>query len=77
MRIFFSKHALERMKERWISIDEVEFALAAPDVIRPGQPGTTVVERSLREGHTLRVFVKGGYLVGAKAIIITVAWKER
>ena len=61
---------------RRISIDQVEAVLTLPEVIRPGDSGTTIVERQLEHGRTLKVYVKGRYLVGAKAIIITAAWKE-
>jgi hypothetical protein len=77
MKLFVSRHAIERMELRQITLEQIEEALSNPDTIRPGHVGSTVVQKVLASGEELKVVVRGRYLVGAKAIIITVAWRGR
>ncbi|MSV76478.1 MAG: DUF4258 domain-containing protein [Actinobacteria bacterium] len=77
VQIIFSRHCIQRMQERNVSLIQVEQVLASPQVIREGSSGSVVLESSLAPGSRLKVFVKGGYPLGSRVIIITVAWSER
>jgi hypothetical protein len=55
--VTFSKHARERMEERFISRQQVEQALFQPDTVRL-EKGVLIAERKTTAGNTIRVVYK-------------------
>ena len=41
MQFIFTKHALQRLKERQFSQEQASFALSSPDKIKPGKKNNT------------------------------------
>ena len=71
MAIHYSKHALARLAERRVSIEDVAYVLDAPDAVSEGYGGRLLAERSLR-GRRLRVIYTA---VEDEITVITVYWK--
>jgi hypothetical protein len=70
MRIKFTKHALERMRVRNISKEEVIYTLNNPDKELNDSFGNKIAHK-LKENYLLRVF----YNVERKSKIIITAYK--
>ena len=67
MKVEFIEHALERMKERSITEEEVIKAISEPDYVGKGYGGREVAQK-LIDGKLLRVVYKRH---GDKIIVIT------
>ncbi len=67
MKIKFIEHALERMKERGITKDEVINAISKPDYVEKGYGGREVAQK-LIDGKLLRVIYERH---GDEIIVIT------
>ncbi len=72
MKIFWTDHALERLSERSINQDEVEYALERAKVVLPGKnPGTSRVIVDIAFGRKLCVVYKDH---PERRVIITTYW---
>lgn len=70
MKIKFIEHALERIKERGITKDEVIDAISEPDYVGKGYGGREVAQK-LTDGKLLRVI----YEKHGDEIIVITAYK--
>jgi hypothetical protein len=70
---FITDHARQRMKERNISIKDLEVSLEFPDISYKGKRGEINVIKEIKKGKTIRVVY---VWEGKKKIIITAMQKE-
>ena len=58
MEIVYSRHALQRMRRRRISRDEVELTIQAPQVRHPGEGENVFVLRRNVSGRFIKVVIE-------------------
>ncbi len=68
----FTKHALQRLKERAISVDQAESVLRNPSQTIPGKKPNTV--KFIRELNGRNTQLVGTYLADQKKWLIVSAW---
>ena len=74
MKITLLPHAIQRMRLRHVSEDEVHQTVEDPDRAWPGKLGRTIAERDY-EAHTTRVIYNAGK---DEAVVVTVIrWRSR
>ena len=74
MRIFWTEHADDRLRERYVTRDEVEYALNKAKIILPGKnPGTSKVIVDMPFRRKLGIIFKDR---PKKRLIITAYWVE-
>lgn len=73
--VTYSTHAYGRIKERGISVQLVELALAKPDRVFIGSQGNPIAERTFQAGTIRVVYVDRLDSAGRHRHVITVMWK--
>src|SRR5258708_6649532 len=68
----FTKHALQRLKERGISVDQAEMVLRNPSQTIPGKKPDTV--KFMRDVNGRNMQLVGTYLADQKKWLIVSAW---
>lgn len=68
-----SDHALQRMAERNIAVEDVRIALSRRITTEPGQPGSVWIHGWTQGGGVLKVCVR----VEEQNYVITAAWRWR
>ncbi len=68
----YSKHALDRMRQRGITTQDVEWALRREIDRRAGEPGTIWIHGVASGGRVLKVCV----LANDNDHVVTAAWRE-
>ncbi len=72
--IVFTRHALERMKQRGITQKEVEEALLDTSASEPANDSETIVAQSLLCGRILRVHFR---IVDGDRLVVTAYWTSK
>lgn len=76
MKLRFSNHAQESMRERDISASRIADALRHPDKLMLGTEGKTICLKKFEEGMLKIVFRKVGYQGKGEYVIVTVFYKK-
>lgn len=75
MRITYTQHAMDRMKERAITEQHVRQCLGEPEVHYQGGKGSNIY-RARVEGRMLKVMVARDRDTGHAKHVVTAAWED-
>lgn len=73
--VFETDHARRRMRERGITLQDVQITLEHPDRINPGDDEVNLYERRFTDGRTLRVYVRTPERQRNTKVVATCVWK--
>lgn len=76
MAIRYTAHARERMYERGVTEEHVEFALRYYMTSFETPGGSTQLRAMFADGSVLKVWIAGGIPLGPNVIIKSTAWME-
>ncbi len=76
MILIATNHLKVRMKQRGITMDQIEFVLTAHDFSVPSKKGGTEIWRTFPDGRQLKVWVTNELPLGNRVIIKSASWRE-